>query len=134
MYASIVVDLPVQQRVADGNIMTAEANLQRIAADFQLANDRIAAEVKDSLSALEAAAQRLALARKQLEMAQELENGERTRFEVGDSNLMFVNQRELARGDAAITGADAMNAFFKAMADYRYALGEIQLAEVSHNR
>lgn len=129
MYAAITVDLPVQQRVADGNIMTAEANLQRIAADYQLTGDRIAAEVKDALSALEAASKRLALARRHLEMARELEDGERTRFAVGDSNLMFVNQRELASGDAAISGADALNAFFKAMADYRYALGDIQLPD-----
>jgi cobalt-zinc-cadmium efflux system outer membrane protein len=134
MYAAITVDLPVQQRVADGNIMTAEANLQRIAADYQLASDRIAAEVKDSRSALEAAAKRLGLARQQLIMARELEDGERTRFEVGDSNLMFVNLRELASGDAAISGADALNAFFKSMADFKYALGEILSPDPHHKQ
>jgi len=58
-----------------------------------------------------------------------MEEGERTRYELGDSNLMFVNQRELASGDAAILTAEALNSFFKSLADYRYALGDLQHGE-----
>jgi hypothetical protein len=38
---------------------------------------------------------------------------------------MFVNQRELASGDAAILTAEALNSFFKSLADYRYAPGDL---------
>jgi hypothetical protein len=58
-----------------------------------------------------------------------MEEGERTRYELGDSNLMFVNQRELASGDAAIMVADAYNSFHKSLADYRYALGDLQTVD-----
>jgi len=126
MYVGVSVDLPVQQRVASGKIMSAEANLERIAADAKLAGDRIAAEVKDSLSALNAALKRVQIARQHRETAVRMEEGERTRYELGDSNLMFVNQRELASGDAAILTAEALNSFFKSLADYRYALGDLQ--------
>lgn len=126
VFLGVSVDLPVQQRVASGKIASSEANLDRIAADIQLAGDRIAAEVKDALSALNAAIKRVQIARQHRETAVQMEEGERTRYELGDSNLMFVNQRELASGDAAILVAEAMNSFFKSMADYRYALGQLQ--------
>ena len=129
VFVGVSVDLPVQQRVASGKIASAEANLERIRADAKLLDDRITAEVKDALSALQAARQRLEIARKHRETAIAMEEGERTRFELGDSNLMFVNQRELASGDAAILLADAYNSFHKSLADYRYALGDLQIVD-----
>ncbi|MFM8445635.1 MAG: TolC family protein, partial [Methylococcus sp.] len=129
MYLGVSVDLPVQQRVASGRIMSAEANLERIAADTKLAGDRVAADVKDALSALNAALKRVGIARQHRETAVQMEEGERTRYELGDSNLMFVNQRELASGDAAILTAEALNSFFKSLADYRFALGDLQHGE-----
>lgn len=128
MYVGVSVDLPVQQRVASGKIMSAEANLERIDADTRLIGDRIAAEVKDSLSALNAAIKRVRIASRHRETALQMEEGERSRYELGDSNLMFVNQRELASGDAAILAAEALNSFHKSVADYRFALGELQQA------
>ena len=128
MYAGVSIDLPVQQRVASGKIMSAEANLERIAIETRLMGDRVTAEVKDALSALNAALQRVRIARQHRATALQMEEGERTRYELGDSTLMFVNQRELASGDAALLAAEALNSFFKSLADYRYALGELQLA------
>ena len=129
MYLGVSIDLPVQQRVASGRIASAEANLERIEADSQLLGDRIAAEVKDALSAIKAALKRLEIAQKHRETALQMEEGERSRYELGDSNLMFVNQRELASGDAAILVADAYSSFHKSVADYRYALGDLQAPE-----
>ena len=123
VYAGVTLDLPLQRRVAKGRTRIAEANTQRIAADYRLAADRIAAEVKDALSALRAAQQRIAVVRQQRETARQLEEGERARFELGDSTLLMVDMRELASGDAAIAEAEALNAFFRATADYRAALG-----------
>ncbi len=129
MYLGVSIDLPVQQRVASGRIASAEANLERIEADSQLLGDRIAAEVKDALSAIKAALKRLEIAQKHRETALQMEEGERSRYELGDSNLMFVNQRELASGDAAILVADAYSSFHKSVSDYRYALGDLQAPE-----
>lgn len=122
-YAGLSIDLPLQRRVAQGRTQTASAQVQRIDTEYRLAADRIAAEVKDALSALRAAERRVGLARQQREAARQLEEGERARFDLGDSNLLFVNLRELAAGDAALSEAEALNAFFKAKADYRAAVG-----------
>jgi len=88
-----------------------------------LQEDRVAAEVKDVLSALSAARQRRILTLQQQTAAQQLEEGERTRFELGDSTLLFVNLREIANGDAALMAADAASSLFKGYADYLAALG-----------
>lgn len=125
LYAGVTFDLPLQRRVAKGRTQAAEANLQRIAADYRLAGDRVAADVKDAFSAVQAAYRRVAIARQQREAALQLEEGERTRFNLGDSSLLFVNLRELASGDAALAEAEALNAYFKAQADYRFALGRL---------
>lgn len=123
LYLGLNIDIPLQRRVAGGRVQAAAANLQRLKLEQQMANDRIAAEVRDALSALSAARQRLELAGRQRQAAQRLEQGERTRFELGDSTLLFVNLREIAGGDAALMEAEAAAALFKAQADYQAALG-----------
>ena len=85
--------------------------------------DRIAAEVKDILSALSAARKRRTLTLLQQTAAQKLEEGERTRFDLGASTLLFVNLREIAYGDAALLAAEAASNLFKGYADYQAALG-----------
>jgi outer membrane protein TolC len=128
LYAGVSIDLPLQRRVARGRTQTAEANLERLAADFRLTSDRIAADVKDAISAVKAAHRRVGIARQQRAAAQQLEEGERARFDLGDSSLLFVNLRELANGDAALAEAEALNAFHKATADYRFAIGDLDAA------
>ncbi|MGZ8219894.1 TolC family protein [Methylomagnum sp.] len=123
MYVGLNIDLPLQRRVAQGRTQTAEANLIRLTADTRLASDRITAEVRDALSALRAAYSRIGVARQQREAARQLAEGERARLDLGDSTVLVVDLRELANGDAAIAEAEALNAFFRAMADYRAALG-----------
>jgi cobalt-zinc-cadmium efflux system outer membrane protein len=129
MYLGVSIDLPVQQRVASGKMASADANLERIQADYQLLGDRITAEVRDALSAIKAALKRLEIAQRHRETALLMEDGERTRYELGDSNLMFVNQRELASGDAAVLVADAYSSFHKSLADYHFAVGDLQMIE-----
>jgi outer membrane protein TolC len=123
MYVGVTIDLPLQRRVAQGRAQTAAANLIRLAADARLASERIAAEVRDAWSAVRAAYQRIGVARQQWEAARQLAEGERARLDLGDSTVLVVDLRELANGDAAIAEAEALNAFFKATADYRAALG-----------
>jgi outer membrane protein, heavy metal efflux system len=123
LYAGVSLDIPLQRRVATGRAQVASANLQRLKLERRLAEDRIAAEVRDALSALQAARQRLELANRQLAAAQQLEDGERTRYELGDSTLLVVNLREIAAGDAALLKADATIAARKAQADLHAALG-----------
>lgn len=123
VYAGISIELPLQRRVAKGRTQIASANVQRLTLDYRLFSDRIAAEVKDAISAIKAAEQRITVVRQQQKAASQLAEGERSRFELGDSTLFLVDTRELANGDAALAEAEALSAYFKAMADYRAALG-----------
>ncbi|MBS1213872.1 MAG: type secretion protein TolC, partial [Proteobacteria bacterium] len=52
LYAGVTLDIPLQRRVATGRAQVAAANLQRIMQEIRLAEDRIANEVRDALSAL----------------------------------------------------------------------------------
>lgn len=134
LYAGVVIDMPVQQRVAEGKGIVAEANVSRLMAERQLAEDRVRNEIRDSVSAINAALKRIALADQQRSLARQLEEGEKTKYLLGESNLMLVNLRELASGDAAMTYADALNSYHRALADYRFSSGEIsRLAEDAHH-
>lgn len=122
LYLGLNVDIPLQQRVAGGRAQTASANLQRLKWERTGTEDRIKAEVQDVFSALNAARQRLALSQQQQRAAEQLEDGERTRFDLGESTLLFVNLREIASGDASLQAAEAANSLFKAHADFQATL------------
>ena len=123
LYLGLNIDIPLQRRVAGGRADKAAADLQRLKWDGQLLADRIGNEIKDALSAIRAARKRVELSRQQLLAAQQLEEGEQQRFDLGATTLLFVNLREIAHGDAAITLAQAQANLFKAHADYQAALG-----------
>ncbi|MGY6274572.1 TolC family protein [Methylomonas sp. MgM2] len=123
LYLGLSIDIPLQRRVAGGRADKAAADLQRLKWDGQLIENRIGNEVKDALSAINAARKRVELSRQQLQAAQQLEEGEQQRFELGATTLLFVNLREIAHGDAAMTVAEAQANLFKAHADYQAALG-----------
>jgi len=121
LYVGLNIEIPLQQRVAGGRAQAAAANLRRLRWERTGAEDRIAAEIKDVLSALSAARQRVGLSQQQLQAARKLEDGERTRFDLGETTLLFVNLREIASGDAALQAAEAASALFKAHADFQAA-------------
>lgn len=123
LYLGLNIDIPLEQRVATGRARTAAANVRRLDLDRKLQGDRIAAEVKDVYLALSATRKRLSLSAEQLTAAEQLEDGERTRFELGESTLLFVNLREIAKGDAALLYAETTASLFRSVADYQAVLG-----------
>ena len=62
------------------------------------------------------------MSQQQQQAARQLETGERERFDLGETSLLFVNLRELASGDASLQVADAAAGLFKAHADYQAIL------------
>ncbi len=100
--AGISLGLPLRQRTAEGRIREARLKLEKIELDRQLERQRIVTEVEDAASAIRQAYQRYLAAAKELELARRLEEGERLRFELGDSTLFLVNQRERASAEAAV--------------------------------
>jgi outer membrane protein, heavy metal efflux system len=123
LYVGLNIDFPLQQRVATGRAKAAAANVRRLTLDRQLQDERIAAEVKDVFSALSALQKRLSLSADQLNAAEQLAEGEKTRFDLGESTLLFVNLREIAKGDAALQYAEATASLFRSYADYQAILG-----------
>lgn len=115
------VELPTFNRAARGRARQAEAVLARAEAQLRLQRDRVAAEVGDALSALEAAHRRVEVARQELRFARELEQAERTRFQLGESTLLFVNLREQTSAEAAVREVDALQEYHKAAASLRAA-------------
>jgi outer membrane protein TolC len=121
---AVTVEVPVLNRVARGRAAAATAGMQRADEQAELARDRIRAEVRDALSALEAARLRVDLARRELDLARQLEAAEWRRFHAGDSTLLVVNLREQATAEARQREVDALIDFQKAMASYRAAIAE----------
>lgn len=101
-------DLPIPQRAARGRSALVQALQGRARASLQLTMDRIALEVDDALQALTAAREREITTRAEVEAALSVADGERQRFEGGDSTLLLLNLREVAAAEARIAAADAV--------------------------
>lgn len=82
---------------------------------------RVANEVRDAVSAVNADARRLAAARREAELARRLERAERAAFELGDSTLFLVNQRERA-------SAEALGRVVDVLAEYRISRAALAAA------
>jgi cobalt-zinc-cadmium efflux system outer membrane protein len=121
----VAADWPVPARTARGRLGSARAWEDRLRAERAFAEDRIAADVEDAASALEAARARVGLAEELVETARIVAEAERRRLELGDSNLIFVNQREIAQAEAEQLLIDARAAAQKAWVDWRWAQGEL---------
>ena len=120
----IKLELPLQTRVAEGKRASALAKISELNLLETFAKDRIATDVKDAIVAIERSRERVKLATAEAEAARKLEQGERKRFVMGDSNLIFVNLREQTAAEAAIREVDALLDFQKALAAYQAALAE----------
>ncbi len=122
MEASLQVSMPLQRRKARGKIQSIEGKLQQLSAKIKFTQDKIATEVQQVYAAWLAAYDRIARARESLELARTMEQAERRKFDLGDSNLLLVNLRELATANAAKTVLQTRLDYFQAQADYRAAL------------
>ena len=118
-----VLEVPILYRAPLGRISAARASIARLDAQLRLARDRVAMELNDSRSAFTAAITRLGLARQEISVATQLEQGERTRFGLGDSSLLFVNLREQATVEARLREIDALLDGHRAQATLLAALG-----------
>jgi outer membrane protein TolC len=119
---SALLEVPLLFRAPRGRIQSARAGLSKLDAQLQLARDRVSVDVRDALSALRAAQERIGFTGQEVAVSLQLEKGERTRFELGDSTLLFVNLREQASAEAELREIDAHADFQKALAALRAAL------------
>ncbi|MBK7862201.1 MAG: TolC family protein [Archangiaceae bacterium] len=118
----VSLEVPLLYRQLFGRLDGAAASERRAALQVQLQQERVRVEIADGLSASRAAAERAALMTRELELARALEDGERRRFELGDSNLFLVNLRETQTFEAALREVDARADWHRASADLTAAL------------
>jgi len=117
LQATVFVDVPIQARAARGKARAAEAKIAAVDARAAFARDRIVVEVRDAISALLAAHERIDTAREALEVAERLADAERRSFERGASSLLFVNLREQQVAEAALLRVSALLEYHRAHAD-----------------
>lgn len=122
--ASLLFELPLQRRTAEGRLRSAEAKLTQLDHRARFQQDQIVAEVQDAISAVQAAYRRVQLLRDEVKVARQLEDMERSRFDLGDGTLFLVNLREQATFDAAVREVSAQAEYFRAQALYELAIAE----------
>jgi len=113
--------LNLRQRTADGQIAQALLKLQKLSLDLANERQRITTEVLDALSAINTTAGRFVRAQAEVDLAIQLEEGERVRFALGDSTLFLVNQRERATAEARVKLIEIQAEYEQAVAAFRAA-------------
>lgn len=124
LIASLIFDLPAQRRAARGRDQSALARIEQFDQRERFARDQVTAEVRDAYSALRAAYQRAQVLKQEVQVARELEEAERVRFQLGDGTLFLVNLREQATFDTVVREVTAVNEYFRALALYEFAIAE----------
>ena len=123
--AGVSFDFSLQNRSARGKQVAAEAKARQFGVRIGFVRDQIRAEVQDAILAVGAAHDRTRLLREEVQISRELEEAERTRFQLGEGTLFVLNQREQATMDAAIREALAQADYQRALAAYEYAIGAL---------
>jgi outer membrane protein len=117
--AGVSLTVPLRQRTADGRIGAANLKMEKIALDLINERQRITTEVVDAISAINTAYERYRAAQQEVDLAARLEEGERTRFALGDSTLFLVNQRERATAEARVKLIEVKAEYEQAVATFR---------------
>jgi len=117
--ASLQISVPLQRRKARGKIQAIEGKLQQLSAKIGFTRDKITTDVQQVYAARLATYNRIVKARESLELARTMEQAERRKFDLGNSNLFL---REQATADAAKNVVNALLDYFQAKADYRAAI------------
>lgn len=112
----VKVEVPLMLRTQQGKQVSLEAKQRELQLLKKNITQRIEVEVRDALVALRMAKERFNLVSQEINAAAALEAGERKKFELGDSNLIFVNIREQATADASMRRVEALQDFWKAHA------------------
>jgi outer membrane protein len=116
MQAGVNISLPLRVRTAKGKLQQADVKLERIDLKERQILQKIFLEIENAASDINANFQKFLAVEDELEHAIRLEEGEKERFELGDSTLFLVIRRQRARLEAQIrlieTVRDYRQSFF----------------------
>lgn len=119
----VQLSIPFLQRGARGDQLQMEAKAQRLKLLQRYRMQQVALDVDNAQSAITRAHERIQVSQQAFQLAQELEKGERTRFKLGATSLVFVNLRERHVVQAAEELITALADYQKALALYQWAIG-----------
>ena len=123
--AGIAFSLPLYRREATGRLQEAERKLEKLTQEQTLLFQQIRTEVDDAVSAITTTQARITAAQAEAELTRQLENGERFRFERGDSTLFLLNQRERATAEAQARVIDVLAEYQQAVVLFRTAAAQL---------
>lgn len=115
--------MPAQLRDAKGRVQATQALIMQLAQQYRFQEDAIKAEVQSTFVAVERAYAQVQVASERIKYARMTAEGERQLFKDGLSELIRVNIREQSAFDAEILEVQAKQNYFRAVAEYKAALG-----------
>jgi outer membrane protein TolC len=115
--------IPILQRRSRGEVMEAQGKADRFVLVQKYREQQVQVDVDNALSAMERAKERIAAAGQSLQLAKTLEEGERFRFSVGATSVLFVNLRERNAVDSEAQVVRAQADYQQAQAFYQWAIG-----------
>ena len=114
---------PLWQRRSRGEVIQAQGQAERLVMAQRFREKQVVVDVDNALSAIERARERMEEATEALRLASIVEEGERFRFGVGASTVLFVNLRERTTIDSENQVVRAKAEYYKALALYQWAIG-----------
>lgn len=104
-------------------MLEAQGKADRFVLTQKFREQQVLVDVDNALSAIERAKERIATAVESLRLAKTLEEGERFRFSLGATSVLFVNLRERNTVDSEGQVIRAKADYQKALALYQWAIG-----------
>lgn len=119
----VELKIPLFQRKSRGEVLEAQGRADRFVLTQKFREQQVLVDVDNALSAIERAKERIATAVESLRLAKTLEDGERFRFSLGATSVLFVNLRERNTVDSEGQVIRAKADYQKALALYQWAIG-----------
>ncbi len=121
--AGIYFEVPVQQRKGRGKMHAVQAKMAQLGAKRRLVSDKIAAEVQAAYAGLIRSRESAIKAKEAAELADQMADIERRKFELGESDLLKVALREQYALEAAEEQVESELRHFMTFSDYAATLG-----------
>lgn len=115
--------MPILQRKSRGEVLEAQGKADRFVMTQKFREQQVVVDVDNALSAIERAKERIVAAVESLRLAKTLEDGERFRFGLGATSVLFVNLRERNTVDSEGQVIRAKADYQKALALYQWSIG-----------
>ncbi|MCS6989226.1 MAG: TolC family protein [Chloroherpetonaceae bacterium] len=122
----LTISQPLFFREANSNVQLAEIKVRRVELKRMEIERKILASIDDAVSAIERAKERVEVAEREARYAYLVQEGERRKFQLGESTILILNLRERATAEAQIKLVEARADYLRAVSDYLWATGRIQ--------